>query len=130
MKGVSQIIKISADSTCDLSPEIVEKLGISIVPLTIIAGEKEFKDGITISAADVVKHVEQEGTLCRTAAVNVHDYLEIFQKLLEENDAVIHINIGSGFSSCHQNAVYRAAAGKCLCCQLGKPFNRKRLPCL
>lgn len=108
MKGVSQIIKISADSTCDLSPEIVEKLGISIVPLTIIAGEKEFKDGITISAADVVKNVEQEGTLCRTAAVNVNDYLEIFQKLLEENDAVIHINIGSGFSSCHQNAVLAA----------------------
>ena len=40
MIGGLLMIKISADSTCDLSPELLEKLDISIVPLTIVAGEE------------------------------------------------------------------------------------------
>ena len=44
------------------------------------------------------------GEITTTNAVNVADYEELFRRLMEEYDAVIHLNIGMGFSSCHQNA--------------------------
>jgi DegV family protein with EDD domain len=44
------------------------------------------------------------GDLCSTTAINIQEYEELFAKYSAEYDAVIHINIGSGFSSCYQNA--------------------------
>ena len=48
--------------------------------------------------------VDAGGEITTTNAVNVADYEELFRRLMEEYDAVIHLNIGMGFSSCHQNA--------------------------
>ena len=41
-------IKISADSTCDLSPELIERYHIGITPLYIIRGEETLRDGIDV----------------------------------------------------------------------------------
>lgn len=101
-------IKITADSTCDLSQELIKKYDIEIVPLGVLKGGKYFSDGIDIVPDDIFSHVANGGDLCSTAAVNVEDYTQIFRKYSAENDAVIHINIGSGFSSCYQNACIAA----------------------
>lgn len=97
-------IKILSDSTCDLSPEILEKYDITITPLTVIKDGKSYSDGVTITTDDIFAHVAAGGGLCTTAAKNMSEYLELFEKYAKDYDAVIHINIGSGFSSCHQNA--------------------------
>ena len=57
-----------------------------------------------IHTADIAAHVDAGGEITTTNAVNVADYEELFRRLMEEYDAVIHLNIGMGFSSCHQNA--------------------------
>jgi len=102
------MIKIISDSTCDLSPQILSELDITILPLTIIAGNDEYKDSIDITPKDLFKYVDVDGKTCKTAAVNVYEYQQLFEKYAKENEAVIHINIGSGFSACHQNAVLAA----------------------
>ena len=102
-------IKITSDSTCDLTAEVLEKFDISIVPLNIIKDGEEFKDGITITPADIFAHVANGGDLCSTAAVSIGDYIEQFAKYSSEFDAVFHVNIGSGFSASHQNACLAAA---------------------
>ncbi len=102
------MIKISADSTCDLSQQLIEKLDIAIIPLSIIVNEEIHKDGVDIVPADVFRFYE-EGKLCSTGAVNVFEYQKHFQKLSSEFRAVIHICLGSGFSSCYANAVLAAA---------------------
>ena len=99
------MVKIISDSTCDLSPQILEDLNISIMPLTIIAGDNEFKDSIDMKPIDLFRHVDVNGEKCKTAAVNVFEYQQIFAKYANEFDAIIHVNIGSKFSACHQNAV-------------------------
>jgi len=101
-------IKITSDSTCDLSKELIEKFDITIIPLTIVKGGQPFTDGVTITPADIFAHVEQGGDLCSTTALNVTEYQEQFEKYSGEYDGVIHINIGSGFSSCYQNACLAA----------------------
>ena len=97
-------IKITSDSTCDLSDEILEKYNISIVPLNIEKGGALFKDSIDIFPEDIFKYVNNGGELPKTSAVNPIEYKEFFDKFTKDYDAIIHINIGSGFSSCYQNA--------------------------
>ena len=101
-------IKILSDSTCDLSNEIVAANDITIVPLTVVKGDEQFKDGITITPDVIFQHVAAGGDLCSTSANSVGEYQEWFEKFAGDYDGVIHINIGSGFSSCYQNACIAA----------------------
>lgn len=102
------LIKITADSTCDLSPEIVKDLDITLIPLTIHLDENEFKDGVDVTPQDIFRHVDIEGKVCKTAAVNVYEYESRFAEFAKEYEAVIHINLSSGLSSSYQNALLAA----------------------
>ena len=101
-------IKILSDSTCDLSPAQLKEHDITLARLTVVKGGEAFVDGKTITPADIFAHVAAGGDLCSTTANNISDYQEIFSKYASEYDGVIHINIGSGFSSCYQNACLAA----------------------
>ena len=102
-------IKITSDSTCDLPQALVEKHNIFIFPLTVIKNDVAFKDGIDIFPADIFNHVAAGGALCSTSAGSVGDYEDLFTSLAKEYDAVIHISLGSGFSSSYQNACVAAS---------------------
>ena len=100
-------IKILSDSTCDLSPALLAENEITLVPLTVVKGDEQFKDGVTITAADIFAHVAAGGDLCSTAANSIGEYADIFEQYTDY-DGVIQITIGSGFSSCYQNATLAA----------------------
>ena len=97
-------IKILSDSTCALSPEQLKEHNIDLARLTVVKNGEPFIDGLTITSADIFAHVAAGGDLCSTTAYNIGEYEELFAKYAKDYDAIIHINIGSGFSSCHQNA--------------------------
>ena len=101
-------IKITADSTCDLSPEQIRDNDIYIFPLFVNKAGESFLDGVTITPAEIFAHVAAGGDLCSTAAVPVGPYQEKFEELRKEYDAVVHISLGSGFSSTYQNACIAA----------------------
>lgn len=101
-------IKILSDSTCDLSPELQEKYDVTLFPLIVVKDGKEFQDGVTITPSEIFAHVAAGGSLCSTAARSVVMYQDFFRKYAGEYDAVIHISIGSGFSSSYQNACLAA----------------------
>ena len=101
-------IKILSDSTCDLSQAILDENNVTLVPLTVIKDDKEFKDGVTITPAEIFDHVAAGGDLCSTSANSVGEYEDWFRKYAADYDGVLHITIGSGFSSCFQNACIAA----------------------
>ena len=101
-------IKILSDSTCDLSAQLLAEHDITLVPLTVVKAEEQYKDGVTITPADIFSHVAAGGDLCSTAANSIGEYADYFEKYAPEYDGVIHITIGSGFSSCYQNACLAA----------------------
>ena len=101
-------IKILSDSTCDLSDELVAKYNITIVPLTVIKNGEPFVDRVNITPDEIFAHVANGGDLCSTTATNMGEYAEWFQKFAGDYDGVVHITIGSGFSSCYQNACLAA----------------------
>lgn len=98
-------IIVSADSTCDLSKEIIDKENISIVPLIINLGDESYFDGQTVSSNQVFDYVTKTGTLPKTAARGIFEYQEYFENLRKKCDAVIHVSISSSMSSSHSNAL-------------------------
>lgn len=101
-------IKIISDSTCDLSAELIRKYDIAITPLIVMKEDEEFEDGVTITPAEIFAHVADGGNLCSTAARSVGFYQDTFAKYADTYDGIIHVNIGSGFSSSYQNACLAA----------------------
>lgn len=102
-------IKITADSSCDLSQALVDRYDIGIFPLSVALGGKSLLDGLEITPKDIYAHVDQGGDLPTTAAVNPSAYAERFAEYAKRYEAVIHVSLGSGFSSCYQNACIAAA---------------------
>lgn len=101
-------IKITADSTCDLSAKLIAEHDIFIVPLYVTKEGKSYKDGLEIVPQDIFDYVDAGNDPCKTAAVSVGDYVDIFAPFAKEYDAVIHLNISAEFSSCYQNACIAA----------------------
>lgn len=102
-------IKITADSTCDLGEELISKYNVGIFPLTVVLGEKSYKDGIDIQPSDIFAYVKATGNLPKTAAGSVEAYTDFFKQNLEGYDALIHFNI-SALASSSYNAASKAAA--------------------
>ncbi len=102
-------MKITSDSTCDLSPELLERYRIKLSPLTVIKDGKAYLDGVDITPDDIFRHVDKGGSLCSTSAVNVESYRKMFAELSPQYEDVIHITLGSLFSACYQNAAIAAA---------------------
>ncbi len=97
-------IIISADSTCDLTPELLEKYQIRILPLYINFGEQSYRDGVEITPDELYQKVAESGTLPKTSAVSVGDFTEYFTQLLKEADQIVHFTLGSELSCTYQNA--------------------------
>ncbi len=103
-------IKFSADSTCDLSPALLQQYDITIRPLYVVIDGEPKLDGVSITPDEMYAFTARTGQLCSTAAINVADYLEFFRPLSQAYEAVIHTCISSEFSSCYQNACLAAQA--------------------
>ena len=101
-------VKITSDSTCDLSPELVNRYDIGILPLLITFGDKTFQDGVDAAPEDIYRFVEETGTLPKTCALNVTEYEEFFRSWTDQGYTLVHFCIGSGFSSTCQNACMAA----------------------
>ena len=97
-------IALSAESTLDLSKELLQKYDINVLPFTVLLGENEYKDG-EITGPDIFEYVDKNKILPRTCALNEYQYRDYFRSFLENGyDAVIHISLSSGISSSYDNA--------------------------
>ena len=59
---MTQTVKIISDSTCDLSKELVEKYDITILPLHILLGEDEYRDGVDITPEEIFRWSDENKT--------------------------------------------------------------------
>lgn len=101
-------VRITADSTCDLSPELLRKYDIALAPLSVIIDGEVFHDGVDVTPRDVFRAADA-GKSVRTAAVNAYEYKEFFGKQLRNCDQLVHICISSEFSTCYADACEAAA---------------------
>ena len=96
-------IAISAESTLDLSKELIKQYDVHVIPFTVLLGETAYLDG-EINSQDIFDYVDKNKILPRTSAVNEFQYREYFQNLFDQGyEAIIHISLSSEIStSCSQ----------------------------
>ena len=100
-------VRMSADSTCDLSPELIRKYDIGIAPLSVIIDGTVFHDGVDVTPRDIFRAAEA-GKSVRTAAVNTYEYREFFTEQMKKCDQLVHVCISSDLSTCYNDAVEAA----------------------
>jgi len=93
------MVKIIADSTCDLSKEILKKYDISIVPLHIICGDNDYLDTVSIGPEQIFEWSEKNKTTPGTAAVNIVEARECIAAFVEAGYEVVCISISNELST-------------------------------
>ena len=101
---MSKKIKIVADSTCDISPELTAKYDIEIHPFVVNLGENSFKDGVDITTGDILNYSRETGNVSKTAAAPPSEYEELFRNWPSDEYDVLFFTISSEFSSAFANA--------------------------
>ena len=96
-------ILLSADSTCDISGDLLKSTNARMFPLHIILGEQSYEDGINITPDEIYDNFRKTGKLPKTAATNTQEYIDCFKPFIEQGYDVIHISLGSALSSSYQN---------------------------
>ncbi len=102
------MIKIISDSTCDLSPELLIKYNISILPLHIVLEEIEFDDGRDIHPDEIYMWSDANKTTPKTSAPSLEDAISLFRPFVEKGDEIICFSISKEMSTSYN--IMRLAA--------------------
>lgn len=92
-------VKIISDSTCDLSQELTAKYDIDILPLHILLGENEFRDGKDITPERIFAWADANKATAKTSAPSLEDAKALLQPYVEAGREVICFSISGSMST-------------------------------
>lgn len=98
MQG-NQPVKIISDSTCDLSQELAEKYGIDILPLHILLGDAEYRDGKDISPDSIFSWADANKATPKTSAPSLADAVALLRPYVAVGREVICFSISGSMST-------------------------------
>ena len=93
------MVKIISDSTCDLSPELLARYEIDILPLHILLGDQEFEDGKNITPDQIYAWSDANKTTPKTSAPAMADAIELFRPYVTAGREIVCFSISSGMST-------------------------------
>lgn len=102
------MVKIVSDSTCDLSRDLLEKYDVSILPLHVLLGEREFEDGVNIAPEEIFEWSEENRTTPKTSAPSMEQAAELFRPFLDNGQEIICFSVSQSMSA--SGSVMRLAA--------------------
>ena len=92
-------IKIVADSTCDLSKELIDKYNITIIPLSIIMGDESHYDGEDLTPEEIFAWSDRNRTTPKTSAVSQERTEKVLRPMMKAGDDIIFFGISGKMSS-------------------------------
>lgn len=92
-------VKIVADSTCDLSADLIEKYDITIIPLCIVMGENSYFDGIETTPEEIYKWADANKTTPKTAAVTIDNAASLLKPFMDEGREIVFFGISTQMST-------------------------------
>lgn len=94
------MVTIVTDSTADISPELINKFHVQVVPLGVSIANQEYQDGVNLSTAQLFELIETNNQLPQTAAPSIGHFLEVFSQPGE----FFYTGLSSALSATFQNA--------------------------
>lgn len=102
------MVRIVTDSTCDILKDEQEALGIRVIPLTVMFGDKSYKEGIDLSKEEFYEKLADSNILPKTSQVNPQEFEDAFREIIEDGDEVLCILVGAKLSGTYQSATIAA----------------------
>ena len=96
-------IVLCADSTCDLSPELIEKYQVKILPMHVNLEENSYLDGVDINPDAIYDYYHEHKVLPKTAALNMDEFIDFVKPYIDAGNDVICITLGSALSTTFNN---------------------------
>lgn len=93
------MVRIIADSTCDLSQELIEKYRVAVLPLHILLGEDEYEDGRDIKPEEIYRWSDEHGTTPGTSAPSMESTLKLYREVYAEGDELVCFSISGQMST-------------------------------
>ena len=93
------MVKIVADSTCDLSKDLIEKYEINILPLHILLGDEEYEDGVDMCPEEIYRWSDENKTTPKTSAPSIERAMEVIKPLTDQGAEVICFSISGQMST-------------------------------
>ena len=98
-------VKIVTDSSADLPTQLVDELGITIVPLYVRFGEKVYRDQLDISADEFYQRLQHDPVHPSTTQPSPQDFANVYQKLLPEANGIVSIHLSAKLSGTCNSAL-------------------------
>jgi hypothetical protein len=103
-------VAIVTDSACDLSEEQIRAHGIHVTALTLVEGDRTYRDGIDISATEFHERLRAGGELPTTSQPSPAAFLAAYTRAFEEAESVVAVLVSSMLSGTY--AAGDVAAGR------------------
>lgn len=92
------------DSASDISREFIEKYNINVIHIYIHYNGKEFKDGVDINSNQIYTLQKKKKAIFTSSSPSPHDFVQVYEKLLEEYKKIFSIHISSKLSAVIKSA--------------------------
>jgi len=99
------VVKIVTDSSADLPAQLVEELGITVVPLYVRFGKEVYRDRVDINEDEFYRRLQHDPTHPSTIQPSPQDFADAYQKLAPEADGIVSIHISSKLSGTCNSAL-------------------------
>ncbi|MGN0377626.1 MAG: DegV family protein [Suilimivivens sp.] len=93
------MVKIIADSTCDLSQDLLTKYDIALLPLHVLLGEQEYLDRVTITPDEIYRWSDEHKTTPKTSAPSLTEAVDIMKPYVEEQREIVCFSISDEMST-------------------------------
>jgi DegV family protein with EDD domain len=98
-------VKIVTDSTSDLPPQLVQQLGITVVPVYLRFGDEVYRDGVDIGHDEFYRKLEESPVHPTTSQPTPADFADVYRRLAMETDAIVSIQTTSKLSGTYSSAL-------------------------
>lgn len=99
-------IRIITESSSDIDQDISKELNITVLPIQLHIGEKDYQDGIDISKSRFYELLIEEDALPKTSQITPFTYEEAIKKEMDDGNEVLIISLAEELSGCYRNAVF------------------------
>jgi len=99
------MIKIVTDSVSDIPPQVVEELGITVVPLIVSFGSEYFRDGVDLTSDQFYERLQTSNVFPTTSVPPPLSFAEAYDRLADETDEIMVITVTSTLSGTHEKAL-------------------------
>ena len=91
-------VRIIADSTCDLTQDLIKQYDITIIPLNIVLDTKSYLDGFEITPNEIYEWADRSNTTPKTAAPEMGYVIDKLKPMIDAGEDIIFIGISEDMS--------------------------------